>query len=225
MRLLVAVALCLITVCLSGCHRSSETTKAPNAYRKCKLMGSCTNCNRKQVAELYDEYHVVVFGYNKPSGLLRPAQTHTFATWVKTRNHEIVEQVDISWCPRDGGIRVAASEVPGINKCLAETLQDAQKCRLSYWVLRTDKTFFDAAVRQRDSLRLYKFLDGKSRPQAVNCIHACSDVAGYLDTGASSGTAAGKAVVEHYKKTGRAWSCQDDWVVPLLCQTNHVSLR
>jgi hypothetical protein len=160
-----------------------------------------------------DEYYVIVFAYNKPVGKIRPAQTHTFATWVRSRNKQVLEQIDISWCPKQGGVRVIANEVPGKNKSLMETLQDCQNgYKLKYWVLRTDKNFFEAAQRQRENLKYYKALDHASRPHAVNCIHACSDVAGRLDTGTACGIASGQMITDHYVRTGSAWMCNDDWV-------------
>jgi hypothetical protein len=159
-----------------------------------------------------DDYHVLVFSYQAKSGKIRPTETHTFATWVRSRNKEVLETVDISWCPREGEVRIIADKVPGKNKSLYQTLYDAKGKIIIYYTLRTDLSFFEAAKKQRDSLRLYKSFDHKTRPEAVNCIHACSDVAGYLETGTACGHQAAKLVTEHFLRTEKAWNTKDTWV-------------
>jgi hypothetical protein len=225
MRVLVALMLAIATV---GCSANSPPNRQPTTEspRVSQSGGTGTSPDpTKYVGDVHDEYHVVIFSYQNNGWRPKPAQSHTFATWVKSRNKQIMDQVDISWGPLDGGVaRASVSEVPGRNKCLAATLRDVTNHKLAYWVLKTDKTFFDAAHCQRDSLKLYRAIDGPSRPNAVNCIHACSDVAGYLDTGTKFGIPAGQAVAEFYLKTGRAWTTNDRWVIDSLKITNNCRL-
>jgi hypothetical protein len=177
------------------------------------------------IREHHDAFHVVVFSYQNRGPKANPAQCHTFATWVHTRNKQIVDQVDISWCPQQRDIRVVINDVPGRNKCLASTLDDAKSMRLAYWVMRTDKTFFDAAMVQKEKLTMYRALDSKSRPIAVNCIHACSDVAGNLNTGIHCGISAGQMVSDFYVRSGKAWSADDPWIIPLIMRTNNCKIE
>lgn len=225
MRILVALFLAIVAVGCSG-SRQPERQTTPDFPRVSPSEGIGTlPSTTKYIGDVHDEYHVVIFSYQNTGWRIKPSQTHTFATWTKSRNKQIVDQVDISWGPLEGSVAKASlSEVPGRNKCLASTLRDVTNHKLAYWVLKTDKTFFDAALHQRDSLKLYKALDGPSRPNAVNCIHACSDVAGHLETGAKCGIAAGQAVAEHYLNSGRAWNTNDKWVIESLKITNNYRL-
>lgn len=222
MRIFLVLFSCVLSsICFTGCTSGTR----PNNPSRVNSTPRCTSpdittCEKPYLANAVDEYHVVVFSYNNTLGRVRPAETHTFATWVHSRNRDLVEQIDISWGPKDGGLRVVANEVPGRNKCLAETLKDAEGKKLAYWILRTDRSFFDAAAKQRDRLSYYKVLDTGTRPRAVNCIHACSDVAGYLETGTKCGIPAGEAVANFYVQQGKAWACRDEWVVPLINRVN-----
>jgi hypothetical protein len=166
--------------------------------------------------DAHDDYHVIIFSYQNARGRARPVQTHTFATWVHTKDKEVVERVDISWGPVKGNIQAVGDSVPGKNKCLTEAINDMQGSKYQYWVLRTDLTFFEAAKKQRDNLKFYKMLDGRSRPKAVNCIHAISDVAGYLETGTHCGISAGQIVNDYYIKSEKAWKADDGWVMPVV---------
>lgn len=218
-----ATPVLLFAMIAAGCN-SSHPAGAGTEVPAPKVLAPVPATPKIYAGNVHEDFHVIVFGYNKPVGGLRPAQTHTFATWVRSRNKEIVEQVDISWCPTTSGAAAVKNEVPGRNKCLAETLNDAQGSKLTYWMLRTDRSFFEAAQKQRDSLKLYCALDSKSRPAAVNCIHACSDVAGELDTRAASGAAAPQRVADFYVAQRKAWPTKDDWVVPLLLKTWNCTL-
>jgi hypothetical protein len=153
-----------------------------------------------------DSYFVVVFSYEGPNGMMEPAATHTFATWVCMRDEQIVDRVVINWSPRDTFVEFF-KEVPGSNHTLKESVDFAieNDRKMSYWVLRTDMTFFEEAKKQRDSLVTYKALDRKTRPQAVNCIHAVSDTAGFLDTGTASGIEVGSRVTDFFIKQQKAW--------------------
>jgi hypothetical protein len=201
----------------AGCAKQSDPRVERGAVTAKPQRAACA---QPYLTQVLDEYHVVVFGYNGRGGQLNPGKSHTFASWVHTRDRKVCEQIDISWMPETDRVRVAEREIPGHNKCLSETMADATGCNVRYWLLRTDKSFFDAAAAQRDRLAVYKALDGKSRPDAVNCIHACSDIAGPLSTGAKNGIAASQEVADLYVREGRAWPCGDEWLMPLLLKTS-----
>ena len=159
-----------------------------------------------------EEYHVVVLAYGTTA-----TASHVFATWTRSLDKEVVEQVDISWCPVRRSARLIISEVPGKNKSLKETLKDAHKAnRFSYWLMKTDRSFYEAALRQRETLKRYRFIDNSSRPKGVNCIHAVSDVAGYLETGSVVGIDAGKLAADHFVNLGKAYPSNDYWVLAKL---------
>lgn len=153
-----------------------------------------------------DSYFVVVFSYEGPNGMLEPAETHTFATWVCMKDDKIIDRVVINWSPKDTFVEFF-KEVPGSNHTLKESVDHAieNNKRMSYWVLRTDMTFFEDAKKQRDNLKMYKALDRGTRPNAVNCIHAISDTAGFLDTGTASGIEVGSRVTDFFIKKQKAW--------------------
>lgn len=171
-----------------------------------------------------DDYHVIVFSYNNSKGRIKPTQTHTFATWIRSNNKRIVDQVDISWRPVQRNFHAVVESVPGCHKCLSETLNDCNGMTYKYWILRTNLSFFEAAKKQHDSLTLYKMLDGKVRPKAVNCIHACSDVAGYIKTGTTCGIPAGQMIVDFYLKKDKAQKSNDRWVLDALLKANNCKL-
>lgn len=159
-----------------------------------------------------EEYHVVVMAYGTSA-----TASHVFATWTRSLDKEVVEQVDISWCPVKRSARLIISEVPGKNKSLKETLKDAHKSqRFSYWLMKTDRSFYEAALRQKETLKRYRFIDGSSRPKGVNCIHAVSDVAGHLNTGSVVGIDAGKLVADHFVNLSKAYPSDDYWVLAKL---------
>lgn len=224
-----AAPLLLAIVAVAGCHKhQAGIGRTVTEYHVSNKNTVSKNViSPKPYAEnIHEDYHVIVFGYNKPQGSIRPSQTHTFVTWVRSKNKEIIEQVDISWLPKSD--TNSLGEVQGRNRSLDESLTDAQGGKLNYWVLRTDRTFFEDAQKKRDSLNLYRFSDSKSRPQSVNSIHACSDIAGYLETGTLSGISASQKVADFYVSQKRAWAVppkeNDDWLLPLLLKTWNCTL-
>jgi hypothetical protein len=207
-----AIPLLFITLALVGCGKptgSSRVTKTPEAST---FKSASSSCCKTYKGNIHEDYHVIVFGYSK--GV---RQNHTFATWVRSRNKEIIEQVDISWNPKD-------ADGLGSNKCLGETLNDAQGSKLNYWVLRTDRTFFEAAQIQRDNLALHRCFDSKTQSTSVDCVQACSHIAGGLDY-VGTGIGASQKVAELYVANGKAWPSDDDWIIPLLLKTWNCSLR
>jgi hypothetical protein len=166
-----------------------------------------------------DDYHVVIFAYETSSGVLDPAETHVFATWVHSKDGIILEERTISWCPEEGEVGITTKVVKGRNKSLKQTLNDANGHIFGYHVMRTDASFFDQAKEYHENMKdkKYKALDKKTRPDGLNCIHACSDLAGYLDTKLAVGLDAGTMVADHYKTKNKAWPTNDKYIVePML---------
>ena len=169
MRYAVSLLLIVLAVAFMGCsHRQANLSRKNMESRVSN--NTTPPCIEPNIGNVHEEYHVVVFGYNKP----KSSQSHTFATWVRTKNKQILDQVDISWMPKTG----VKDEVLGTNKCLAESLHDASGANLAYYVLRTDRTFFEAAQNQRDNLYTYKVLENKRKQKIINPVRACSEVAG-----------------------------------------------
>lgn len=147
-----------------------------------------------------------------------PVRSHTFASFIRTDGDRVSSQVDISWLPAPGYFRNGLEMpplriVPGQNYSLSQTLGFAaglnQPVR-RFGPYAISPELFAAAVRQSESLAsgrvAYKMLDGGSRPGAINCIHAVTDIAGYTDTGLARGAAASQAALHHLFRSGHARS-------------------
>lgn len=159
-----------------------------------------------------DEHYVVVFSV-EPNVLavLRPDESHVFAAWVRVRDGKIVEQVDVSWCP-EGPPDILGRPQPGKNKTVSQSLKESKGWDLVYRVLRTDRSMFEAAKRHVQTLTQYVALDAAHRPEAVNCIHAVSDVGGHLKTGLSRGHGAAAEIARFFISEDKAWVSKESWV-------------
>ena len=126
-----------------------------------------------------------------------PHQSHLFAL--------IDGKHSISWLPRDGIIRpMATRPEPGKNFSFDETL---------HWSGERPVTLVGKAKLTDDQYRRalkhiaalengdfsYKMLDTRFRPEASNCIHAISTIAGSVDTGIAYGTRSGERVLELFE--------------------------
>jgi hypothetical protein len=145
-----------------------------------------------------DNYYMILFAYQ--DGADRAKGSHTFASFHKVSSLPgkvpTIETYTISWLPADGGEpRLISLPVAGLNLDLPTTLQRAKatNSRVTAWgPYRVDKEVFDRAVAQVARLNSgtvgYKMTDRLFRPDAMNCIHAVSDIMGpMLDTGTEHG--------------------------------------
>lgn len=141
-------------------------------------------------------YTLTVFGYQR--GV---RHSHTWAVFSK--NTGPGQRVCISWGPAERW-RLFGGAVPGRNRGEAETLEEARRqgAEVASWgPYPIDAETFYVARSQAAILAtgkvLYRALDGGSRPWALNCIHAVSDVGGPLRTGTLYGHRASAAVAAH----------------------------
>jgi hypothetical protein len=144
-------------------------------------------------------YTMTVYGYQK--GEHRPGHSHTWAVFAGPG-----QRICISWGPRDRW-RLFGGAVPGRNRGEAETLDEARRqgaTVTTYGPYAIDAETFKVARSQAAILDsgyvMYKVLDGASRPWALNCIHAVSDIGGPLHTGTLYGHKASARVAEHLLK-------------------------
>ena len=172
------------------------------------------------------EYHVVVFAYESKLGGLKPAQTHVFASWTKSIDKKVVENIDINWGPKDDVGRVTNQIVEGDVKSIKVSIEVFKDKKYKIWTLKTNEQFFEDAKKQQQKLKnaKYKALDKKTRPEAINCIHACSDVCGYLETGLKSGISAGQSIVDFFLLNGKVSTEKDSWVLQSLLEKCDVKL-
>jgi hypothetical protein len=145
---------------------------------------------------------LVIYACQPASGPALPAQTHVWAVWSKMDGAKTVEKIVISWGPAYN----RPGTVPGYHRTHEESLAySGRAATVRCWKLKTDEACFLAAKAQRDRLRLYRMIDTRTRSRgAVNCEHAVSDVAGFLDTGTLRGIPAGQAVADHFVRQGKA---------------------
>ena len=154
-------------------------------------------------------FYVVVFAYQNPVGPARPADTHVWAVFYKCQDNKPIERVVISWGPAPGSkFKLTGSPVPGSHRSFESSLADTKAHKWKSWKLNCGADFYEAARFERDQPRMYKVLDGKTRDTAKNCEHYCLDVVGppYVRTGLKYGIAGGQSVVDHYIKSGKAWT-------------------
>ncbi len=70
--------------------------------------------------------------------------------------------------------------------------------------------------RKQKNLILYKTFDKRTRPVAINCIHAISDVSGYLETDSSFGNEAAQKIVELFIKNENAKATKNNYVIEMI---------
>jgi hypothetical protein len=160
-----------------------------------------------------EHHYMIVFAYQGPLNIT--VKSHTFASFLKDSDLEggIVpsEIPTISWLPVSTVINRLAFQ-PGHNFNLPQTVQVAlrERLRIYYWgPFEITDQLYAAAMNRIQFLNTnqlaYKMIDGAERPDldpwnrgsAINCIHALSDIGGWLSTGFRHGIAASEAVVAH----------------------------
>ncbi len=175
-----------------------------------------------------EKYSVVLFAYQDEAN--RMSNSHTFATFVKettVNGKPVLEQRTISWIPADYAEVLTIDHVKtvtGKNFTLDETLSAVARANAkfrdsgdptrlevkSYGAYPLTKENYDLAlerVKELESGKIkYKMIDNWSRNreknEAVNCIHAVSDIIGNLGTGTSRGFGATEKVRDHFKAFG-----------------------
>ncbi len=130
-------------------------------------------------------YYLLLFGSD--AGPLRPARTHTWATYAKADGHRMVEHVSISWLPADLVINPLRPLRPeaGANLGLADTfrfvLDQGQKVTL-FGPYEVDAVRFAVAQTERELLDggrvSYRAASspGGMPPGLANCITAVGSV-------------------------------------------------
>lgn len=155
-----------------------------------------------------DDYYCMLFSHQN-QGNPRPRCSHTWASFLKTTECKgIIEEFTISWIPK-GRMNVFGNKVRGRNRTLHESVISAKNRRfvVDMWgPYKIKESYYKKAKRQFNRLNtsgLYKALDRHSRfhkRQAVNCIHAVSDIGGILRTRTLFGRCATEAIVYYFKQ-------------------------
>ena len=201
-------------------HRSKPTSKIWSAWLA--ALSAVFAAASPASAARGDRFALAIYAAQNGDVAIDQA-SHDFAVFVRLpapeaeADGEAPEVVSISWLPARLPICVLCREpVPGRNYDLRETIEieRAAGLRVSQWgPYEIDQALFDDAVRQARHLASgavrYVVWDRESRPQAINCIHAVSDVdssRSALATGTALGDAAGEALVRFYwpRVRGRA---------------------
>jgi hypothetical protein len=153
-----------------------------------------------------------------------PVRAHTFATFFSTDRSRLTERVVISWLPAPGYFAGSSQlEMPPVRIVPGQVYDFAQTAKFArglgqeinrHGPYPITRALFDAAVRQREALQsgrvAYKMLDGRFRPQAVNCMHAISDIAGFHDTGLLRGTEGTQDILRFFIRQGHVRATTPD---------------
>ncbi|QDU62111.1 hypothetical protein Pan216_29770 [Planctomycetes bacterium Pan216] len=169
-------------------------------------------------------YYMIVFALQSgPANVIE--KSHTFATFVKAnQNRQIIDTVTISWLAASGIIETL-NPVPqsGANWSLRDTLEwgSEKGARMSKWgPYVIDAAFFERAKRRTEQLDRgnikYLILDRRWRrhtgTRGFDCIHALSDIGGYLATGSARGEDASRKVAKHFKPWIRGRLLNEHWL-------------
>lgn len=166
----------------------------------------------------------------------KPRTSHSFVTVVRAQQdgsdmrHWKIDNYTISWLPATGNIQQFRRPEPGRNFGLAETLRwaEGQSARVTLWgPYEVDPELLVYAQRQivvLESGRIdYRMLDSLTRPRAVNCIHAVSDMlpGEPMNSGRAFGESASAELVQYLgpwiKNNGRT----NDWLLDRLGLSNY----
>jgi hypothetical protein len=135
-------------------------------------------------------FYVTVFAYQSETDI---RQAHTYAAFTAITGatgaalddeHAWQRQgVVISWLPRELPMCISCPPVPGHNYTLPETFRIGIASGARLWALPTieiGEDLYASAVAQNERLTghgvLWVTVDPATRPKALNCLHAVSDV-------------------------------------------------
>lgn len=160
-----------------------------------------------------EKVYLMVFSAQAEPAKARTSHSSATIVRVKGNGPDVrngsVEEYTINWLPATGNIQPYHRPEPGRNFDLAETFDWAQRhgARVTMWgPYEVDPELLVFAQRQIEQLDsgqvAYRMLDSLTRPKAVNCIHAVSDmVPGEpLVSGSAFGDSASVTLVRHLRR-------------------------
>jgi len=145
-----------------------------------------------------------------------PQHAHSFAAFARLRRDggraclEADEAFVISWLPRKLEVTLMTESEPGVNFDLPATLKWASErgaCTSAWGPFHVQEALYARAAERRAFLESdvprFVILDAAYRPrQAINCIHAISDLdltVELLDTGLAWGRRANRILVDYFR--------------------------
>jgi hypothetical protein len=153
----------------------------------------------------------MVLGTLTSKSLQTPTGSHTFAVFCRCDKQNIQDMKTISWMPQSMSVRAANGPAePGVNLSYGQTLNLC--ARTGYHVQfygphKVSPELYRRAcerIIELDSGKVqYKWNDSGTRPQAVNCLHAVSDVDtdfGYPNTPSTRKMSATESVSVHLQR-------------------------
>jgi hypothetical protein len=131
------------------------------------------------------DFYLLLFGSD--AGPLRPARTHTWATYVKAADRRILAQVTVSWFPADLAVNPGRAFRPeaGVNLSLADTFRvvaEQKQAATAFGPYRIDEARYAVAETERELLESGKVsYRAASAPRGMpaglaNCVTAVGSV-------------------------------------------------
>ena len=174
----------------------------------------CLSTPTLQASPPSSRYFVIL--YSLENWRNAAAFSHTFAAFYRVDSNYVVYRADISWLPQPQympGFRPlrmpAFGSFPGENLSVEETIRRglfAERTVRSFGPFESSAALFELAVAREAQLQSgaveYHGLDYFTRPNAVNCVHAVSDIVGIFHTGLRRGPTASYGVAEHFLERG-----------------------
>lgn len=187
-------------------------------------------------AEPLRRHFMIIYGFQ--NGINTPHGAHVFATFVEldaspsTHDFARFEASTLSWLPVEEDNRfLRLRPEPGRNFTLTETLQLADSRRLSpmrWGPVEITGSLYLAAIDRikfletgaadyivRDAF-YRKAVYAKASGGAINCIHAVSDLGGFIRTGFLHGFSAARRVSDHLQQFVITSPDNNEWVATQL---------
>jgi hypothetical protein len=154
------------------------------------------------------EHYCILFSNNGRKS--KPAESHTFATFVEVADNKLTKQYTISWGPV-GEWKLFDGKVPGNNRSLKSSIEEPlrkhwQVCMWGPYQIESN-VFRKAEERYRELQKgelSYKAIDSRARKNdrspGVNCIHAVSDIGCFVKTDGKYGADATGAIAKEWKE-------------------------
>lgn len=161
-------------------------------------------------------YYMAVFGYEGVGRI--PSTTHSFVTFFQsddTPQRNIIAEHTISWMPRDLAFSIFSPVEPGVNLDHRASMQLAASRGypvVTFGPYEIKQELYDRSVQQFYKLEAaeqtgsiqYKLIDKNTRlgiwngqwGAAINCVHAISDMIGYIQTGDLRGVEASQTITQ-----------------------------